>query len=145
MTTKPCWKCGAAQLSDLELDKRTRQWRVRIRLYDQARPQEPQADSDPELAPDAPGTMICSGLGGVADTVMVMAHQFHEAPCLGLDAETLNAKIPGLRPTLSRRRGNAVWRLVYTVCGREWLARVDLERCDDPAKAQIVELSKFRR
>ncbi len=150
--TQHCWQCGAPQISDLELDKRARHYRVRIRLYDQGDPDEPQADSDPELGPGEPGTVICAGLKGVAATVMQMAAAFHRTTALvGLDAETLEARIPGLRPTLSRRGGNAVWRLPYdterATEGREpaWLARVDLERVADPALQPAEPNSKLRR
>ena len=144
--TKTCWQCGAEQLSDLELDKRAAKWRCRIRLY-LGDSSEPQADSDPDLEADAPGTVICAGLRGVADTVIQMAAAFHDAPTLaGLEPATLDAKIRGLRPTLSRRGGNAVWRLPYTVGDNPWLARVDLERVAEPG-ADYQEPAKptFRR
>lgn len=140
-----CWQCGAPPLGSLEHDGRAAKWRCRIRLYDALRMEEPQADSDPELDADQPGTMICSGLRGVADTVFQLAMQFHNSPQLaGLEPATLDAKIPGLRPTLSRRGGNACWRIKYqTPRGAEWLARVDLERVEHDAPAPAVP--KFRR
>jgi hypothetical protein len=154
MTTKHCWQCGAPQLSDLELDKRARKWRVRIRLYDMiADDTEPRADSDPELSPDQPGTLICAGLKGVVDTVLQLAVAYHGTGALsGLDTETLDARIPGLRPTLSRRGGNAVWRIPYDTVrsfdptGQRkpaWLARVDLERINPEAPKRAPQ--GFRR
>lgn len=155
MTRVPthCPNCGTAIAGSLEHDKRAVQWRCRIRLYDMTAGDEPQADSDPELDAGAMGTVLCAGLKGVADTVIQMAALFHGTPMLkGLDTATLDAKIPGLRPTLSRNEGKAVWRLPYDTLrtwdesGRRapgWLARVDLERVEEveaPAPAP-----RFRR
>ena len=152
--TKCCWNCGQPQLSDLELDKRARKWRCRVRIYDQGDPDEPQADSDPELQAGEPGTVICAGLKGVADTVLQMAVQFHGTPLLkGMDTATLEHRINGLRPTLSRRGGNAVWRIPYDTertwdeTGQRqpgWLARVDLERVGQVAEVAESK-SRLRR
>ena len=156
MTTKHCWQCGAPQMADLEADKRARWWRARVRLYDLSKDgNEPQADSDPELSPELPGTLICAGLRGVADAVIQLATAFHGGPCIGLDMDTLDARIPGLRPTLSRRGGNAVWRIPYDTTQSfdpvrhqqkpTWMARVTLERIKDPAKATAPKPTGFRR
>lgn len=135
-TRENCWQCGAPPRGSLEHDGRAARWRCRIRLYDDARPGEPAADSDPELPADAAGTVFCAGLKGVADTVLQLAEVFHgTAELPGLDPDTLDRKIPGLRPTLSRRGGNACWRLKYTTPrGAHWLARVDLERVEETAE-----------
>lgn len=136
-----CPNCGC-NLSGLEHDKRAVRWRFRIRLYDMAVDElAPQADTDPELDAETMGTWEASGLRGVADAVIQVATTFHGTPMLkGLETERLDAKIPGLRPTLSRRGGNAVWRLPYDTLrtwdetGHRppgWLARVDLERIPD--------------
>lgn len=155
MTRTPthCPNCGHPIVGSLEHDKRAVKWRVRVRLYDMiADDKSPQADSDPELAPDVPGTLVCAGLKGVADVVMQLAMTFHHTTQLpGLDAKTLDAKTPGLRPTLSRRGGNAVWRLPYDTqrtfdpARREaaWMARVDLERID--ATPEGTNHPTFRR
>lgn len=141
---KNCPQCGC-NLSGLEHDKRAVRWRVRIRLYDLAYSDtEPMADTEPELHPTDPGTWEAAGLKGVADLVIQLAMNFHHTtePLKGLEPERIDAKIPGLRPTLSRRGGNAVWRLPYDTqrtwdaTGHRspaWLARVDLERIEDKA------------
>ncbi len=121
-----CPTCG--QLTRPSGDGRASEWRIRVRLYTIARQYSPVADSDPELALDAPGSLVVRGLPGVAMTLMNMAESHHGAPCEGLDASTLGNKIRGLRPTLSRRGGNAVWRVPYHVNGAHWLARVDIQR-----------------
>jgi hypothetical protein len=152
---KNCPGCGI-NLTGLENDKRAVRWRCRVRLYDMVTDDKsPQADSDPELDPDQPGTEIVWGLKGVADLVIQMAGLYHGTGMLsGLDAATLDAKIPGLRPTLSRRGGNAVWRLPYDTVrtwsadpGHEpvWLARVDLERVDGDEEAPSHERPHYRR
>lgn len=130
-----CPNCGHS-LSGLEHDKRAVRWRFRIRLYDLLTDDKmPQADTDPELDAAAMGTWEAAGLKGVAESVIQVATAFHNTQHLpGLELATLEAKIPGLRPTLSRRGGNAVWRIPFTSSrGVEWLARVDLERMGDEA------------
>ena len=117
-------------------DNRAVAWRLRLRLYatdDTAT--EPVADSDPDLPPDQSGTIICRGLPAVADYLRDTATAFHtgadDHPGLtitGLDSATLAHRIKGLRPTLSRRGGNAVFRVAYGTPGHEWLARIDIER-----------------
>jgi hypothetical protein len=119
-----------------ELDGRTARWRCRFRLYDQR--DELQADSDPELSPEAAGTQIIAGLPGVAVELGSLAAAFHGTTQLrGLSTPELERRLRGLRPTLSRRKGNAVWRVPYDTpqTWREaenhtpaWLARVDIER-----------------
>jgi hypothetical protein len=140
-----CWQCGAPPLGSLEHDGRAARWRCRIRLYDETQPAEPQADSDPELDADKPGTVICVGLRGVVAELYQVAMQFHGTPHLaGLEPAHLESKIPGLRPTLSRRGGNACWRLKYkTPRGNDWTARVDMERIEPDAP--VPEIPKFRR
>lgn len=148
-----CPSCGELIAGSLAHDRRAATWRVRVRLYDMTKPEEPQADSDPELDADKPGTLVCAGLKGVADTVAQLAAMFHGTAQLpGLETATLDAKIPGLRPTLSRRGGNAVWRLPYDTARTFsaspdhrpiWLARVDLFRVD--AEPTVAEGPKFRR
>lgn len=111
-------------------DGRTNRWRVRVRLYDSAHPDDAAADTDPDLKPDEGGTEIIPGLPNVAGYVAEIAAGFHQITCVGLDGPTMRHKLKGLRPTLSRRGGNAVWRLPYVVNAREWLARVDIERVE---------------
>lgn len=135
------WEGLAAQFlarSISDTDARAAKWRCRFRLYDQRRPQEPMADSDPELPADQPGTMIITGLPEVAVELGLLAGAFHGTPLLrGLSQQELDRKLRGLRPTLSRRKGNAVWRVPYDTdqTWRDhrdhlagWLARVDIER-----------------
>lgn len=122
-------------------DGRAARWRVRVRLYSDARPSEPEADSDPDLAADKPGAEILTGLPAVAEHLRALATTFHGQDPVGLDDATLLHRIKSLRPTLSRRGGDAVWRVPYMVTPAErfgqrgnlalqqkWLARVDIER-----------------
>lgn len=112
-------------------DKRTRPFRARIRLYCNGA-DEPDADTDMELPADKPGTLVLRGLPAVAAELAALCAHFHGQACAGLDAATLRWRLNGLRPTLSRRGGNGVWRVPYDVAiGKEtqpWLARVDLVR-----------------
>lgn len=114
MTTKP--------------DTRARSWRVRVRLYRASAMLEPLADTDPTRDPGAPGDAILHGLPAVAEYVAQLALDYHNAPCEGLELQTLRHSLRGLRPTISRRGGDAVWRLRYSVGGEPWLARVDVLR-----------------
>jgi hypothetical protein len=113
-----------------DLDGRAVQWRIRTRLYLATQTDEPIADSDPDTPPDKSGNTVLTGLPAVAAEVSALAVAYHDAVCDGLEYPTLLHKLKGLRPTLSRRKGNAVWRLHYSVKGHEMLARVDIERVD---------------
>ena len=154
MTIQRCWNCGQPQMSDLELDKRARSWLVRIRLYNMAaNPKEPDADTDPVLGPEQRGTLVCKGIRGIVDAVVQLATLHHGELLHGLDIEALDAKIPGLRPTLSRRGGTAVWRLPYDTAETldptgqrkpSWLARIDLERIPDK-ESPAPKPMRFRR
>ncbi len=112
-------------------DGRANKWRVRVRLYASDKPSDAVADTDPDLRPDAQGSEVVSGLPAVASFVAEVAQGWHGESCVGLDGPTMRHKIKGLRPTLSRRGGNAVWRLPYRTAEREWLARVDIERVEE--------------
>lgn len=135
------WGGLAAQFQTRTLteeDGRAAKWRCRFRLYDQRTPAEPMADSDPELTADQPGTQIIAGLPDVAIELGALASAFHGTPMLrGLSQQELERRLKGLRPTISRRKGNATWRVPYDTeeswsVGKDhragWLARVDLER-----------------
>lgn len=150
--TTPCPTCGQPPRTATAppVDGRAIDWRVRVRLYRAARLDTPEADSDPDLPAAANGATICYGLPGVADHLRALADGFHGQPCAGLDQETLRHRLNSLRPTLSRRGGNAVWRVPYTVQPpvrdqnrlapehvilrelepQAWLARVDVERVE---------------
>jgi len=122
----PCPHCGAPTPSSS--DARTAQWRVRVRLYREPQLTEPEADTDKEQAPDYPGETVIAGLPGVAEHLRELAIVYHGPVTAGLDAATLLHRLKALRPTLSRRGGDAVWRVPYTVSGAGWLARVDVRR-----------------
>lgn len=122
-----------------DTDGRAVRWRVRVRLYNTARMDEPEADSDDDLPADKPGTTILSGLPAVAEHLAILASGFHKQPPKGLDMNTLRHRLNSLRPTISRRGGNAVWRVPYRILQtahnfsgdtreQEWLARVDVEK-----------------
>lgn len=120
-----------------ELDGRTAKWRCRFRFYRADEMSEPQADTDAELPADAPGSMVVAGLPNVAHEVLMLAQHLHGGMALrGLSREELDRRLRGLRPTLSRRGGNAVWRVPYDTLEtfderalkQGWLCRVDIQR-----------------
>lgn len=111
----------------LETDQRTTKRIVRIRLFPDGA-EEPAADSEPNLPADAGGTWVIDGLPAVALALAQIAFGYHRGAVMtGLDKETLERRINGLRPTLSRRGGDAVWRVPYKVDGLPWSARVDVK------------------
>lgn len=125
------------QGSVAESDARARRWRVRVRLYNMLQPDEPQADSDPDLAADKPGETVLAGLPEVAHHLAELATQFHGGPCTGLDHATLRHRLKSLRPTLSRNDGTARWRVPYSIhqdgaghAEQEWIAAVNVQRED---------------
>lgn len=120
-----------------ETDGRTARWRCRFRIYSDDDPDEPTADSDSELPPDRRGETVIAGLPNVAAEVVALATVFHTAAVIaGLSREELERRLKGLRPTLSRRGGNATWRVPYSTLEtynersreRGWLMRVDIVR-----------------
>lgn len=123
-----------------EHDGRRAQWRCRFRLYAARDMNEPAADSDADMPPDRPGAMVLSGLPAVASELVALAEAFHEGkPITGLGQVDMDRRLRGLRPTLSRRKGNATWRVPYITIEnyggqsqrREWLMRVDIIREKD--------------
>lgn len=116
--------------SDLvEADGRSAQWRVRVRLYDMRAPDDVQADSDPDEGPKEPGASVIAGLPAVAAYLTELAGLYHAGACEGLGESTLRHRLKSLRPTLSRNKGVARWRVPYTVKGTEaWLAVVNVQR-----------------
>ena len=114
--------------SPSDADARTAEWRARFRLYGTANADEPAADSDLELEADQPGSEVYRGLPAVADELRQMAAVHHKGVCIGLEPDTLRHRLKSLRPTLSRRKGNATWRVPYTAPDGEYWARVDLVR-----------------
>lgn len=124
-------RCRARSPVSLEADGRATKWRCRVRLYNMNRPDEPEADSDPDSAADAPGAVVLGGLPAVADWLATLAYTYHNgANVSGLDLATLRHRLKALRPTISRRGGNAVWRVPYTVSDLAWMARVDVVRVE---------------
>jgi len=126
--------------ASLDNDNRAAYWRCRFRFYKHGR-DEPEQDTDSELPPDAPGTEIIRGLPAVATALLDYARVVHGNVALnGLSTGTLRESLRSLRPTLSRRKGNATWRLLYNTFetftdGKGppgWLARVDLLREPNP-------------
>lgn len=130
--------------SNGDADGRTAKWRCRFRIYREGQ-DEPEADSDDDLPADRPGSVVISGLPNVGAEVMGLAAAFHtKTAVLGLSREEVLRKLRALRPTLSRRGGNAVWRLEYQTVeatgtailarqqgednARHWLMRVDIIR-----------------
>lgn len=128
--TERCPTCLAPLSRSAKPDSRAAMWRMRVRLYPDARPGDPAADSDPELPVDAPGAGVVAGLPGVAEELAALATAFHKGAVTGLEEATLRHSLRSLRPTLHRRGGNAAWRVPYQVAGAGWLARVDVERVE---------------
>lgn len=110
------------------MDGRTSKWRVRVRLYRTSKLNEPEADSDPDLPADQLGATICAGLPAVATHLIALAAGYHGQSSAGLDTATLHHRLKSLRPTLSRRQGNAAWRVPYSNADGEWMARVDIAK-----------------
>lgn len=132
----------STRAADPDKDGRAATWLCRFRIYsDRDAFIEPLADSDDELDAGAAGTTRIKGLRAVADYAVQIAGLFHDnpGPLVGLDGDTLDMKVNGLRPTLSRRGGNAVWRLYYNTPRSvkpsdprhfAYLIRIDLERAE---------------
>jgi hypothetical protein len=126
--------------ADPDKDQRAATWLCRFRIYsDRDSFAEPEADSDDDLAPDLPGTVKIKGLRQVADYAAETAGLYHGGPLQGLDVDTLEMKTRGIRPTLSRRGGNAVWRLYYNTAQTfrpaeptrfAYMVRIDLEQIE---------------
>lgn len=139
------WRTLQAQFAEAstnEQDGRAASWRCRFRLYKADSPDEPEADTDPERDADQPGTLLIKGLPGVAGELMALCAIHHDREALqGMTREILLHSLKGLRPTLSRRKGNAVWRVPYDTFEtftdgakkRGWIARVDIVREDKAA------------
>lgn len=119
------------------VDSRMALWRCRFRIYDSQHMDDPIADSDDEMPPDQPGSMVIAGLPNVAGEVTALATTFHKSgQMVGLDTSSLDRGLRGLRPTLSRNKGKATWRVWYDTLEtfnersqkRGWLMRVDIIR-----------------
>jgi hypothetical protein len=119
---------------ELRGDGRQREWRVRLRLFDYAHGlYEPVADSDANLPADAPGETSIRSLPAVVRWIGQEASEFHEAPCVGLEAAVLGRKIGGLRTQISNRGDSSgTIRANYTVTHygnvRHMIARCDIEK-----------------
>lgn len=125
-------RCRVRSPVSLEADGRATKWRCRVRLYNMNRPDEAEADSDPDRPADAMGETVLGGLPAVAEWLAQLAHGFHAGMEInGLDLTTLRHRLKALRPTISRRGGNAVWRVPYTVSDLGWMARVDVIRVSE--------------
>lgn len=112
-----------------DADARNAFWRTRIRIYRADDPSTVVDDSDYGEPEDKPGAEVVRGLQGVAEYLQqLMGWRFNGAAVEGLDDMTLKHRQKALRPTLSRRGGNAVWRVPFKVDGVEWSASVYVER-----------------
>ena len=138
-----CPHCGGDLTN--AADGRAGWWSFRVRLYDMnLNRAEPFVDSDADLEPDEPGREIVRGLWRVAHDAAEAAAQYHQEPLRGINAETLERKVRGLRPTLSRNKGRATMRIEYDTLdsfqdqpGTErYMIRVDILKAEGPpAKA----------
>lgn len=130
------------ELRESDSDGRAIKWSARLRLYDLEHPNDPVADSDPDTPPGEPGEMVFHGLPGVADWVIELAAQYHQAPCVGLTAKYFATKIKGLRTQMSSRKDNTgVLRIEYTIQRKDlaliyMLARVDVVRLGEGPVAE---------
>lgn len=111
-------------------DGRQAHWRIRVRLFASGNMDEAVADSDADLPADSPGTTVLAGLPGVAEHLGALVANYHGAPGAGLDTASMAHRLKGLRPTLSRNKGKATWRVGYEVPQGEFVARVDILRED---------------
>jgi hypothetical protein len=116
---------------------------LRVRLYDITQPDEPEADSDSDLAPGLPGTTIVRGLLAVTQLLSDLASTFHGDACAGLNKKTLARKVGSLRTQLScRGDGHGTLRAYYEVTRRfgvrHKLAVCDVMRIDHRAP-QVAE------
>jgi len=106
------------------LDRRTRQWRVRLRLYDT---DSLVADSD-EAADDAPGETVLTGLPAAIEWARDLVKSFQPmADAAGLSVE-LARRVPSLRVLLARQSGCAKVSLAYDSNGVTYTARLDVTR-----------------
>jgi hypothetical protein len=110
-----------------EADKRTVRWRIRLLLY--APSGELVADTDPELPPEAPGTIVVASLPGVAEELhsTIMRH-YGGHKLEGVTMPELLHRIRSLRPTLSRRGGAATWRVPFKMDDLPWRVDVDVRK-----------------
>jgi len=108
-----CPHCGADLAG--QLDGRAESWRYRTRLYDmEVNPDEPIADSDSDLPADKPGAGVIRGLWRVLSDAATAAADFHGGQLLrGLEPVEQERKLRGIRPTLSRNKGRACFRIGY--------------------------------
>lgn len=136
-------KLSTTRTDGLALDGRAVKWRVRVQLQRGERP-DVVADTDPGRRLDEPGTEIVHGLPAVAAMVAEICTAYHVGKELrGLDETTLRHALKSVRPALSRRGGEAIWRPRYEVVSHTpglaeqqpdrprveaWVARVDVRR-----------------
>jgi hypothetical protein len=108
-----CPHCGG-DLSGQD-DGRAGVWRYRTRLYDmEVNPDEPMVDSDAGLPADKPGADTMRGLWRVLSDSVVAATEHHGGQLLrGLEPVEQERKLRGIRPTLSRNKGRACFRIGY--------------------------------
>ncbi len=110
-------------------DRRIRDWAIRIRLYSDNIDVDAVADTQPDDPPDAGGDWVVHGLGAACAALQNVVYGYHAGtPPAGLDNERLQRAIKGLRPTISRRGGNATLRLEYAAGGTVWTVRMDVDR-----------------
>lgn len=129
---------------DVTNDGRAVDWIARLRLYTGAM-EDAEADSDPDLPPDAQGTEVVKGLVSVCYWAAALARNYHQGVDLGLGfEEEFTKRISTVRPALSRNDGVATWRIPYMVNGAKWLARIDLVRqAPAPNAAETVGLRRL--
>lgn len=115
-------------------DGRAVDWRARIRIYDEAKMDQPEGDTDPDLLADAPGALILHGLPSVLGVVMEVVARHHGTPALGIDRVSLQRKIASLRTQISNaRRDSGKFTVDYQVVEHKFGRAMDRNmtlRCD---------------
>lgn len=103
-------------------------YKVRVML---TRGDSVEADTDPELAPDARPTIEVTGMSAIIELLRDVATPFHvsrQEPEPALDIPALERRLSALRVSLSRSGGNTWWHVKYTVGTAEWAAAVHVVR-----------------
>lgn len=115
-------------------DGRAVDWRARIRIYDEAKMDQPEGDTDPDLPADAPGAMVLHGLPSVLGVVMDVVSRHHGSAALGINRASLQRKIASLRTQISNaRRDSGKFTVDYQVVEHKFGRAMDRNmtlRCD---------------
>lgn len=90
-----------------------------------------EADTEPDSPVDAVPEWQVHGMAAIANAaydVIVGFHASRHDPAPGLGREKLLGRLPSLRVTLTRGKGDTWWRVPYDVEGVRWVAVVHVVR-----------------